>query len=105
MELKSIHRPAWTQDRFMVFFVLAAGLHAVLFFGINFGVFLSPVPRLADTLDVVLVQWRSEEAPEEADYLAQANQTGGGETTDGGLGCELSQTSWWQGDGQMCSGS
>ena len=82
MELKSIYKPAWTQDRFMVFFVLAAGLHSVLFFGINFGVFLSPVPRLADTLDVVLVQWRSEEAPEEADYLAQANQTGGGETTE-----------------------
>jgi protein TonB len=51
-------------------------------FGVTFGVSLSPLPRLADTLDVVLVQWRSEEEPEQADYLAQASQQGGGETTE-----------------------
>jgi len=28
------------------------------------------------------VQWRTEEEPEKADYLAQANQQGGGETTE-----------------------
>jgi protein TonB len=66
----------------MVFFVLATGLHALVFFGINFGINLNPVPRLADTLDVVLVQWRSEEKPEEADYLAQVDQVGGGETAE-----------------------
>lgn len=66
----------------MVFFVLATSLHALLFFGINFGLYLSPIPRLADTLDVVLVQWRSESEPEEADYLAQVSQVGGGETTE-----------------------
>ncbi len=82
MMLKSIQNASWAQDRFMVFLVLATGLHALLFFGISFGIYLSPVPRLADTLDVVLVQWRSEEAPDDADYLAQANQTGGGETTE-----------------------
>jgi protein TonB len=73
---------SWTQDRFMVFLVFAVALHALLFFGINFGVALNPVPRLADTLDVVLVQWRSEDEPEQADYLAQASQKGGGETTE-----------------------
>ena len=36
----------------MVFFVLATGLHALLFFGINFGLYLSPIPRLADALRV-----------------------------------------------------
>lgn len=66
----------------MVFLVFATALHAVVFFGISFGVSLEPLPRLADTLDVVLVQWRSEAEPEEADYLAQASQQGGGETTD-----------------------
>ncbi len=66
----------------MVFLVFAVALHAALFFGISFGVALNPVPRLADTLDVVLVQWRSEEEPEQADYLAQASQKGGGETTE-----------------------
>jgi protein TonB len=54
----------------------------LLFLGVSFGISLNPVPRLADTLDVVLVQWRSEEEPEKADYLAQANQQGGGETTE-----------------------
>lgn len=66
----------------MVFLVLATGLHALFFFGVSFGINLNPVPRLADTLDVVLVQWRSEETPEEADYLAQADQVGGGDTTE-----------------------
>jgi protein TonB len=82
MTLKSKSNPSWTQDRFMVFFVLATSLHALLFFGVSFGLYLSPVPRLADTLDVVLVQWRSESEPEEADYLAQVSQIGGGDTTE-----------------------
>ena len=73
---------SWTQDRFMLFLVLAVAVHALLFFGIHFGVTLNPVPRLADTLDVVLVQWRSGAEPEKADYLAQASQKGGGETTE-----------------------
>jgi len=73
---------SWTQDRFMVFLVLATALHALLFFGVSFGVKLNPVPRLADTLDVVLVQWRSESEPEQADYLAQATQKGGGDTLE-----------------------
>jgi len=70
------------QDRFMVCLVLATALHALLLLGISFGVTLKPSPRLADTLDVVLVKWRSESEPDEADYLAQATQKGGGETTE-----------------------
>ena len=66
----------------MVCLVLAIGIHAAVLFGVTFGISLRPLPRLADTLDVVLVQWRSEAEPEEADYLAQASQQGGGETTD-----------------------
>jgi protein TonB len=70
------------QDRFMLFLVFAVALHALALFGIHFGVSLNPVPRLADTLDVVLVQWRSEDEPDKADYLAQASQKGGGETRE-----------------------
>ena len=66
----------------MLFLVLATAVHALLFFGISFGISLKPVPRLVDTLDVVLVQWRSESEPEQADYLAQASQKGGGETEE-----------------------
>ena len=66
----------------MLFFVLATAFHALVLLGVSFGIALKPSPRLADTLDVVLVKWRSEEAPEEADFLAQASQRGGGEVTE-----------------------
>jgi len=66
----------------MLFLVLATALHALVFLGVSFGVTLKPSPRLADTLEVVLVKWRSEKAPEEADFLAQASQQGGGEVTE-----------------------
>jgi protein TonB len=82
MTLNSNRYPAWTRDRFMVFLVMATALHALVVFGLGFGISLTPPPRLADTLDVVLVQWRSESEPEEADYLAQATQKGGGDTTE-----------------------
>jgi len=72
----------WVHDPFMVCLVLALGIHAAVLFGVTFGISLKPLPRLAETLDVVLVQWRSEEEPEQADYLAQASQKGGGETTE-----------------------
>ena len=74
--------PAWMQDRFMVCLALAIGLHVVVLLGISFGMNLNPVPRLADTLDIVLVKWRSDQAPDEADYLAQVNQKGGGESIE-----------------------
>ncbi len=72
----------WLEDRFMLFLVLATALHAFVILGVSFGFTLKPSPQLADTLDVVLVKWRSEKAPEEADFLAQASQLGGGEATD-----------------------
>jgi len=78
---RSARRP-WHEDRFMLFLVLALGIHAVLLIGVQFGVNLNPAPRLADTLDVVLVRWRSEKEPDKADFLAQANQQGGGESTE-----------------------
>jgi protein TonB len=73
----------------MVCLVLAIGIHVAVFFGVTFGVSLKPLPRLADTLDVVLVQWRSQDEPEQADYLAQASQKGGGETTEKSRPAEL----------------
>jgi len=66
----------------MVCLAIAIGLHAAVLLGIRFGINLNPAPRLADTLDVVLVKWRSEEDPEDADFLAQASQQGGGESNE-----------------------
>ena len=64
----------------MLCLMLAAGLHAALVLGVHFGVDLNPAPRLADTLDVVLVKWHSENAPDDPDFLAQENQQGGGDS-------------------------
>jgi protein TonB len=75
-------RPRWTHDPFMLCLTLAIGIHAAVLFGVTFGFSLKPLPRLSETLDVVLVQWRSEEEPDQPDYLAQADQRGGGETTE-----------------------
>lgn len=75
-------RTPWHEDRFMLCLVLAFGLHAAVLLGVKFRFDPNPVPRLADTLDIVLVRWRSEEAPEQADFLAQASQRGGGEAPE-----------------------
>ncbi len=41
-----------------------------------------PLTHPLETLDVVLVNWRSESKPDEADFLAQASQQGGGESNE-----------------------
>ena len=52
-------------------------LHGVLLLGITFG-YVKPKPSLP-TLDVTLVDVANREKPEQADFLAQANNRGGGE--------------------------
>jgi protein TonB len=66
-------------DRFSISLVLALGLHAAVLLGVGFALDFKPLRKAADTLDVVLVNFRTEAPPEEADYLAQAAQQGGGE--------------------------
>jgi len=64
---------------FTLFIAIAA--HAIVVLGVTF----APTDRsreLVSTLDIVLVQHQSEDAPEDADYLAQSNQDGGGESDD-----------------------
>ncbi len=69
-------------DRFTVALMLAMGLHALAVFGISFKIEISPVHMAAKTLDVLLVNWQSEQAPEEPDFLAQASQRGGGDAKE-----------------------
>ena len=68
-------------DPITVSFLMALGLHAVVLLGLGFVLDFKPLTHPLQTLDVVLVNWRSETAPEEADFLAQASQQGGGEST------------------------
>jgi len=68
-------------DRLGVSLFFAAVVHAVVILGVSFSPHEDPAAQTR-TLDVILVQHESREAPEEADYLAQANQDGGGERAE-----------------------
>lgn len=66
-------------DRFTVALLMALAVHAVVLLAIGFVLDINPLRKAAETLDVVLVNWRTPSEPEQADFLAQASQQGGGE--------------------------
>ena len=72
-----------TRDILGITLVVAIILHSILILGVNFEMedFRLPEAPL-HALDIILVHNRSEQAPEEADYLAQANQDGGGDSPE-----------------------
>ena len=57
--------------------VLSALVHAMLVLGIGFAA--EDAAPMVPTLDVILSQTRTELTPAQADFLAQANNQGGGE--------------------------
>lgn len=65
-------------DRLGLTLFLATALHAIIILGVGFDADQILPRELPLTLDVTLVHSESEEAPDKADYLAQANQKGGG---------------------------
>ena len=65
-----------SSERLRVTLLFALVVHAVVALGVTFS-FDKPAPRLP-SLDVILVQSASGEKPEKADFLAQANNSGGG---------------------------
>jgi len=68
-----------TGARFSSCMIFAVMLHALVILGVSFNL-PDPQQKLEDTgLEVILVQRASTKAPDEAVYLAQANQRGGGE--------------------------
>ncbi|GIX33906.1 MAG: cell envelope biogenesis protein TonB [Lysobacterales bacterium] len=71
---------ASSSDRFGASALLAVLVHGLLLLGITF---VAPRPgALLPTLDVILVESSTPKPPEQPDYLAQANQTGGGDTPE-----------------------
>ncbi|HHX81808.1 MAG TPA: energy transducer TonB [Pseudomonadaceae bacterium] len=64
-----------TQERFGFTLFVSLCVHAVLILGVGFTV-ASQSP--SGTLDITLATFESELAPEDADFLAQANQQGSG---------------------------
>ncbi|MDX1592922.1 MAG: TonB family protein [Gammaproteobacteria bacterium] len=70
-------------DRLGLTLFLAAAVHTLLILGVGFD-FRPREPATPPplTMDITLVHHRSEKAPEKPDYLAQASQEGGGNTTE-----------------------
>ena len=70
------------RNRLEMTLFVAAALHAVVILGIGFG-----INPLADSdpvqrMEITLVHNRSDVTPEEARFLAQANQEGGGDSEE-----------------------
>lgn len=64
------------KERFGFTMFMSACLHVILIAGVGF----SYATKSADTpaIEITLAQYRSETAPEQADFIAQENQTGSG---------------------------
>ncbi len=66
-------------DTLTVMLFIAAALHAIVLLGLGF-VAPSRAVTAPPSLEVILVQEAPEETPDEADYIAQISQDGGGES-------------------------
>ncbi|HSG88350.1 MAG TPA: energy transducer TonB [Pseudomonadales bacterium] len=75
----ALDRPAeevTSADRLSFTFFLAAALHIAVILGVGF--VLPDPPQAMRSLEVTLAQFRSETPPDDADFLAQADQQGSG---------------------------
>ncbi len=72
-----------TGDRLSLTVFIAIVLHSLIILGISFsGEDRAQPPQKLPGLEVTLVQSRSDKEIEDADFLAQANQEGGGDTEE-----------------------
>lgn len=69
-------------DRLGMTLFLAITFHVLVILGISFSPEDPAKQDLLTTLDITLVQHQSEKEPDKADYLAQANQQGAGNTRE-----------------------
>jgi len=69
-------------DRLGMTLFLAISLHLLIILGISFTPEDESNNDVLATLDITLVQQQSEKEPDKADYLAQANQQGSGNTSE-----------------------
>ena len=65
-------------DRFGMTFFLATIFHGMIILGITFSVAPPADSKTAPALDIILVQTKAPDDVEDADYLAQISQRGGG---------------------------
>jgi len=72
----TLNNPVNENDRLGFTFVMAIGLHALIIFGIGFDALLPDAS--ARLLEVTLTQFKNDEEPDIADFVAQNNQQGSG---------------------------
>ena len=65
-----------TQERFGFTVFLSVCVHVIIILGVGFT--FTADPRPATSLEITLATYQSAEAPDDADFLAQANQQGSG---------------------------
>ena len=74
--------PVTATDRLALTLFFALVIHAMVILGITFGVYDDPEPEnVPPTLDITIAT-RNTPAPDEADYLAQTSQDGGGNVSE-----------------------
>lgn len=74
--------PVTATDRLALTLFFALVLHAMVILGITFGVYDDPDPeKTLPTLDITIAT-RTTPPPDEADYLAQTSQDGGGNVSE-----------------------
>lgn len=76
--MKTARSAARGSDSLAIAVAVAVGLHAAVIGLVHFEFLGSRPDDVPSSLDVVLVDFATEEAPEEADFLAQETQRGGG---------------------------
>ncbi|NOQ81614.1 MAG: TonB family protein [Methylophaga sp.] len=69
-------------DRLIFTLLFSVILHLSIVLGVSFGVSSPPTNQPLNNLEITLVKQQTELAPEQADFLAQANNEGGGEVQE-----------------------
>ena len=86
---RTINPTITDNDRFGMTFFLAVIFHGLVILGITFTVSPPADSKTAPALDIILVQSRSPVEVEEAEYLAQISQHGGGDAEEKARAREL----------------
>ncbi|TVS13702.1 MAG: energy transducer TonB [Wenzhouxiangella sp.] len=88
--MKQGWQAAGSGDSLAMAIAVAAGLHAAVIGLVHFDFLPGRSDALTPSLDVILVDWATDEVPEQADFLAQVTQAGGGESPEAGIPEDLS---------------
>ncbi len=79
---RTIQAKITDNDRFGMTFFLATIFHGMVILGVTFSIAPSADSKTAPALDIILVQTKSPSDVEDADYLAQVSQQGGGRAAE-----------------------